>query len=314
MSVIAFYQGEFVDPVGERVPIEERGHQFGDGVYEVVRVYGGRPFLLDEHLERLERSLRTIGIRNPYTADQWTALIGEAIRRSGEAEAQVYWQVTRGAAERVHTFPAAEPAVSLVVRPVAAKPASADAELLGLPDDRWANVFVKSVNLLPNVLAKETARRAGAAEAMLVRNGRITEGASSNVWLVRGNTLWTAPADRYILGGITRLFTLRLAQELGIPVREEAVTLDQLDQVDEVFITSTTLEIQPVRAVFTDRALLPALRQLPDAAPDTLLPEVRERVPLWSAARPPEITARLQEAYQTAVERFRNHEPILTRA
>ncbi|MCL6444814.1 MAG: aminotransferase class IV [Alicyclobacillus sp.] len=312
MTVVAYYQGKFVDPDALHVPLDERGHQFGDGVYEVVRVYSGRPFLLEWHLERLERSLAAVAIKNPHTRAEWVSLINEAIRRHGEPESTVYWQVTRGIAPRAHTFPAVQPAVSLTVRSVQSHETSPGSNaVLCLPDERWANVFVKTINLLPNVIAKEVATRAGAVEALLVRNGRITEGASSNAWFVRDGVLYTAPANRYILPGITRRFVMHLANTLNIPVREQALTLDELDSVEEVFMTGTTTEILPIQRVVVDPARIPDLRGLSDTPPATLVVIPDKLDTIWAAQGKGAVTARLQGAFQDAIERFRQYESVV---
>jgi D-alanine transaminase len=308
MPEVFYYKNQFIAPDETPVPIEERGHQFGDGVYEVVRVYGGRPFLLDWHLERFERSAAIIGIRNPLTREEWVALIGEAIRRSELAEAQVYWQITRGIAPRLHTFPDTEAVVSLTVRPAAPKYDGDSASLVALPDDRWANAYVKSLNLLPNVIAKEIARRNGAAEALFVRNGKMLEGAGSNLFFVRNGVIYTAPANRYILGGITRKFVLELAGKEGIAVREEALPLDELPTVDEVFVTSTTQEILPIQKVFTSERILPTLHSLPEQAPDTLVPDIRDRRVLWQAHSDASVTNRLMAAFAECLDQFRSRE------
>ncbi|GMA49488.1 hypothetical protein GCM10025857_08450 [Alicyclobacillus contaminans] len=308
MPDIFYYQGRFLNHDEHPVPIEDRGHQFGDGVYEVVRVYGGAPFLLDWHLERMERSLRALDMENPMARAEWEALIAEAIRRSGYAEAQVYWQVTRGSAPRVHTFPTGAVHVSLTVRATAAKATQQRARLLALPDERWANVWIKSINLLPNVVAKENAKRASAVEALYVRNGMITEGAGSNAFFVRAGVLYTAPANRYILGGITRRFVLSLAESLGIPVVERSLLLDELDSVDEVFMTSSTQDILPIDEVVTTPTYLRQLQALPETASDSLLlGKDVDVVPLWQSMVEAEMTHRLQAAFQQILEDVRNH-------
>ena len=348
MPFVGYYDGEFVESDVRAVPIEERGHQFGDGVYEVVRVYGGRPFLLDWHLERLENSLKTIAIENPFDRDGWTQLIGEAIRRSGEAEATVYWQVTRGIAPRNHLFPSAKSVVSLTVRPLAvsASPAKeapsaalahaalerADLEpatgepgpvqtadtqqtsfppLIALPDERWVNAFVKSINLLPNVIAKEIAHRYHAQEAMLVRNGWITECSGSNVWFVRGGELWTAPTNRYILPGITRRFVLELAQEAGIPVHEEALHLDALQDVEEVFVTSTTQEIQLISSIVTPLDKETALYNLPADLPPSLVDIGETFKTLWTSPAAPVVGLKLGRLFSETVQRIQQGETPL---
>lgn len=307
MPVITYYNGQFMEEGKEAVPVEERGHQFGDGVYEVVRLYGGRPFLLDWHLERLERSLRLVRLDNPLTRTEWIHLIHEAIRRSGESEANVYFQVTRGIAPRNHLFPSTKPVVSLTIRPLPPSSSAHSGEkaagrLLAWPDERWANAFVKSINLLPNVIAKEAAHQAGANEAMLVRNGFITECAGSNIWFVRNGALWTAPANRYILGGITRRFVLQLAEERGIPVHLESVTMDQLSTVDAVFITSTTQEILPIKEISVPASLQDALRSLPEDTPESLVEAQGEMIQLWANDSVATVVSSLQARYREKVQ------------
>ncbi|SIS78642.1 aminotransferase class IV [Alicyclobacillus vulcanalis] len=252
MAVIGYFNGRWVDPAEPCVPLDERGHQFGDGVYEVIRAYGGRPFLLDWHVERLFQSMEALSIRPPFHPDECQSLIHELLQRSGESEAAIYLQVTRGSAVRNHLFPesSVKANVSGTVRPVPAGQAPhAPGRLLLLPDERWFNPWIKSLNLLPNVLAKQTAHDAGADEALLVRDGCMIEAASSNVWFVLHGELVTAPADRYILAGITRRFVLDLARDLGIPVREAKLPRDRLAEVDAIFLTGTLTEVYPVGSV-----------------------------------------------------------------
>lgn len=252
MAVIGYFNGRWIDPAEACVPLDERGHQFGDGVYEVIRAYGGRPFLLDWHVERLFQSMEALRIRPPFDPDGCKDLIHALIERSGESEAAIYLQVTRGSAVRNHLFPepSVEANVSATVRPV--KPGTTEARpgrLLLLPDERWLNPWIKSLNLLPNVMAKQTALDAGADEALLVRDGCMIEAASSNVWFVVNGELVTAPADRYILAGITRRFVLEMARDLGIPVREEKLRRERLPEVDAIFLTGTMTEVYPIASV-----------------------------------------------------------------
>lgn len=304
MPDIIFYKDRFIEADETPVAVEERGHQFGDGVYEVVRIYGGRPFLLDWHLDRFERSVQMIGLENPLSRQEWVELINEALLRSTIAEAQVYWQLTRGSAPRLHTFPKTPAIISMTVKSASAKHAP-DAKLLALPDDRWANAYVKSINLLPNVLAKETAKRYGAAEALYVRNGKMMEGGGSNLFFVRGGVLYTAPANRYILGGITRRFVLQLAAELKIPVSEEALPLDEIETVDEVFVTSTTQEILSISEVFTGEEMVPALHAIPESTPTTLVAAFDSTTVLWRRKGFADVTDRLNVAFSEYVSKFR---------
>lgn len=315
MSVVTYVNGQYVSEEGPHIPADERGHQFGDGVYEVVRVYSGRPFLLDWHLERFEASLAALAIANPHSRAEWIDLIGEAIRRSNEAESTVYWQVTRGIAPRAHVFPkTAAPSVSLSVRPYHAAPDSDTRKLVCLPDERWANVYIKTINLLPNVIAKEIASQSGSVEALLVRDGVVTEGSSSNAWFVRNGVLYTAPANRRILAGITRRFVLSLAERLGIPVREQAVSLDHLSTVDEVLMTGTTIEVLPIDEVLVNPALEPALRRLSDERPDLEQPWERASEVMWRQSGSSEVATRLRAAFDEAIEQFRMGElEVVTR-
>ncbi|WP_067931978.1 aminotransferase class IV [Alicyclobacillus kakegawensis] len=310
MSTLYYYDGHFYDEDPAKVSLEDRGHEFGDGVYEVVRVYGGRPFLLEWHLERFERSCSAIGLHNPLSREDWIRLIHEAVRRSHESEAQVYWQLTRGAAPRVHWFPGSDSKVTLIVRAQTAAAPTGGATLLAYPDERWAHVFVKTINLLPNVLAKESAHRAGADEALLVRGGVITEGAGSNAWFVSDGKLYTHPADRHILPGITRRLVLQLAQSLGIPTLERAVTLSELRNVEEVFMTGTTTEILPVQKIIAESSRLTQLSELEDAPPESLLYECVNPVELWAQTGEAPLTERLRAAFADAVAHCRNQSPM----
>lgn len=306
VTVVAYWNGKFVNPDEPHVPMDERGHQFGDGVYEVVRVYGGRPFLLEMHLERLDMSLQCVGINNPHSAQEWTNIIHEAITHSQEQEALVYWQVTRGIAPRAHGFPSVPPSVSLTVRPFESKSVE-QPWLLVLPDERWGNVFVKTINLLPNVLAKQTALTMGATEALLVRNGLVTEGSSSNAWFVRDNEIWTHPANRWILNGISRRHTMALAAGLGYTLVEAPLTWEWIAEVDEVFMTGTTIEVLPIHSIKVDPALESSLMQLPDDASQNLLPQpqLHSLRPVWEQRSESKVASRLRTAYQESIDSFR---------
>lgn len=306
MAVIGYYNGRFVDPAEGVVPIEERGHEFGDGVYEVIRVYAGRPFLLEWHIERLLNSLSAVRIASPHDALGYRELIQTAIAKSGEREASVYLQVTRGAALRNHLFPEGEiaPAVSLVVRPVTTHPSARVGTLLAQADERWANVYIKTINLLPNILAKQAAHDAGADEALLVRDGYMLEASSSNLWFVRDGALITAPADRYILPGITRRFVLDLAADLQIPVYEQKLPYTQLARVEGMFLTGTTTEIFPIGEVVT-HPHCPIEATLPSVAPHPLVVEPEGCTTIWQAANL-ELVHQMRSAFDARIQQFRN--------
>ncbi|MBM6619360.1 D-amino-acid transaminase [Bacillus suaedaesalsae] len=250
---IAFYNGEFLQEVDEKIiPIQERGHQFGDGVYEVVRVYNNKPFMLEEHLDRFQKSAEAILLQLPYTRQELTEIIDQGVKRSQEKNVDVYFQVTRGIAPRLHLFPNTKAVFSMTIKPSRpidpAKKESGVAVLL-LEDERWKNCYIKSLNLLPNVIAKQHAASRGCDEAILVKDGSITEGSSSNLFVIKDGTIYTTPATKGILHGITRLAVFQLAEKMELPIKEQHFTEEFLLQADEAFITSTTQEILPINKV-----------------------------------------------------------------
>jgi D-alanine transaminase len=249
---IAFVNGRFMPLAEAVVPVEDRGFQFADGVYEVLATYGGRPFAQEPHLRRLENSLRALRIELDIRGYGLEGIVREGIARSGFAEALVYLQVTRGVAPRHHEFPApgTPPTVVMTVvelRRPAAQLYQTGVKVVSAPDLRWRRCDVKSTSLLANILAKQQAAEAGAFEALLVNEeGRVTEGSSTSAFCVRQGTLWTAPAGPHILPSITRGILLRLAGELKLPVREEFSTLEEYLGAEEVFLAGTTTEAMPV--------------------------------------------------------------------
>ncbi|TAL08698.1 MAG: D-amino acid aminotransferase [Nitrospirae bacterium] len=251
---MAFVNDVFLPLSEARVSVEDRGFQFGDGVYELVRVYAGAPFHLPEHLERLDQSARALGIPLPYPRDRWTAVIAEAVARSGFADAKVYIQVTRGVAPRDHV-PAAGPVTPTVVvtvramTPLAPALYTGGAAVVTVADVRWARCNIKTIGLLANVLAKQQARDQGAQEALFVRDGAVLEGATSNVMLVEKRCLVTPPEGPLLLPGVTRRVVLGLAQAAGVAVKERPVREDELYAADEVLLTGTTIEVLPVARV-----------------------------------------------------------------
>ncbi|WP_327835229.1 D-amino-acid transaminase [Bacillus salipaludis] len=249
MMNIGYANGKYVQLDEPVIPIDERGHQFGDGVYEVIRVYKGKPFMLEEHLQRLIQSAKAIRLPIQQSAEDFKALILEAVQKSNELESAVYLQITRGVAVRQHLFPAAPVSITMTVRSV--QTMENEARVKGMKaifheDERWANCYIKSLNLLPNILAKQIAHEAGCYEAILVRDGFITEGTSSNVYMVKDGVVYTTPLSKQILSGITRMAVEKVTESLAIPFIEKKFTPEELLQADEVFITSTTSEILPI--------------------------------------------------------------------
>jgi D-alanine transaminase len=248
MPEIAYVNGRFMPLEQAVVPVEDRGFQFADGVYEVVATYGGKLFALEPHLKRLERSLRELRIGLDIRAYGLEERMDEGIRRAGFPETMVYLQITRGAAPRRHEFPrdAVEPTVVMTFKACHRLPAEVfedGVKVISRPDLRWRRCDIKTVALLTYILAKQEAREAEAFEALLVDpEGRVTEGSSTSAFRVSGGVLWTAPEGPHILSSITRGILLDLARRLEIPVREAFSSLPEFLQADEVLLAGTTTE------------------------------------------------------------------------
>lgn len=246
---IGYVNGRFVDLNEPVIPIDERGHQFGDGVYEVIRVYNKKPFMLREHLERLQTSAEAIKLKLDQTLEQYEQLIKEAIEKSALTDCDVYLQITRGVAVRNHLFPDVSVSTTMTVRPAKQLPRHLrenGVSAIFHDDERWANCYIKSLNLLPNILAKQTAHEKGSYEAILVRDEYVTEGSSSNVFIVKNGTIYTTPLSKHILSGITRMAVKSIIETEGLTLVEEKFTKEDVLESDEVFITSTTSEILPI--------------------------------------------------------------------
>ena len=250
MPAIAYLNGQFLPLEEANVSIEDRGFQFGDGVYEVIRGYGGSLFRLEDHLSRLERSAQSISISVPFSQGEWRELVQEGIERSGYGECKVYIQLTRGVAPREHRFPySARTTVVMTFREISETEMSFQqrgVHAVTLPDLRWALCSIKSLNLLPNILARQEANEAGAFEAILVKDGFVTEGTSSNVCLVMDGTIVTPSLSDHLLAGVTRAVVLELARQRGLPVEERNVREAELRHADELFLIGTTIEVVPV--------------------------------------------------------------------
>lgn len=251
MRELAWINGTTTELSEARVSLEDRGFFFGDGVYETLRIYYGKPFYLGAHLQRLEQSAAAIMLELPYTREVLEAIALQLIEDSGSKEAYLYLQLTRGAAPRNHLFPeGVKPTLVMYVRafPLGFGAVSnTGAPCSTHPDERWLHCNIKTINLLPNVLAKEKARQAGAYEAILYRpGGVVTEGSSTNVFVVLGDEVYTHPESDLILSGITRQVILGLLSEAGVLYKEEAISLEQLRQAAEVWLSSSVAEIVPV--------------------------------------------------------------------
>jgi D-alanine transaminase len=255
MSRIAYVNGAYVAHRRACVHVEDRGFQFADGVYEVLYVQNGRFIDAGLHLDRLDRSLRELRIEAPVGRAALLAVLGEIVRRSRRRNGLLYIQVTRGAARREHKFPkpGTRPSLVVTLHRAPAFPAKLDgwsAAAITVPDERWARCDIKTVSLLPNVLARQAASEAGALEAILYdADDGITEGASTSVWIVdAAGTLRTRPLSNAILPGCTRA---ALIAELdgSIPFEERAFSRTELREAREVFLTSATSFVKPVLAI-----------------------------------------------------------------
>ena len=257
MSRIAYVNGRYLPLRDATVHVEDRGYQFADAVYEVCEVRGGR--LIDErrHLDRLERSLRELRIRMPMARAALSVVLHEVVAHNRIGYGTVYLQIGRGVARRDHAFPPPQTKPSLVVtaRPLNKARNEASAEkgiaIVGVPDNRWGRVDIKTTGLLPNVLARQAALDAGARDAWFVdKDGKVTEAASANAWIVTpAGTLVTRQADHAILRGITRGVSLDVVKAQGLTVEERGFTLEEAYAAREAFETSATQIVMPVVSI-----------------------------------------------------------------
>ncbi|MGN7178796.1 D-amino-acid transaminase [Paenibacillus sp. FSL R5-0490] len=242
--------GDLIERSKAKVDIEDRGYQFGDGVYEVIRVYNGKMFTADEHLERLLESGKKIELNIPYSKDQLKQMLIEMIERNNLELGIVYMQFSRGTSPRNHAYPGADVAPVLTAytrettRPVESMRNGVKAILI--EDIRWLRCDIKSLNLLGNIMAKQKAAQSGSFEAIQHRGDTVTEGSSSNIAIVKDGTLYTHPATNLILNGITRRKINEICRETGIALKESAFTKEDLLAADEVFMSSTSAEVTPI--------------------------------------------------------------------
>ncbi|GAU80775.1 D-amino-acid transaminase [Bosea sp. 2YAB26] len=253
MSRIVYVNGEYLPEEEARISIFDRGFIFGDGIYEVSAVLGGKLVDCDAHLARLERSCGEIRLALPWSRAELTAIHEELIKLNNIDEGGIYLQVSRGAADRDFAFPK-DVAPTLVMFSQARNLSEAPAAKTGIkvvscPDLRWARRDIKSVNLLGPVLAKQFAAESGAQEAWLVEDGVVTEGASSTAWIVKGKTLISRPLSNKVLPGITRKAVLAFLAETGFTFEERTFTLDEALDAEEAFITSANSFVMPVVSI-----------------------------------------------------------------
>jgi D-alanine transaminase len=251
---IVYVNGSFVPRAEARISVEDRGFVFGDGVYEVFRAISGRLFAAKFHNDRLKRSLEGVRISLARgDSPESLAEIGRQLLRDNgllEGEATLYMQITRGVATRAHNFPPPDVSPTIYISAARFTPyselAQAGAPAISHPDLRWGRCDLKTLNLLPNVLASQTAKERGAFEAMLIRDGVVTEGTKTNFFGVVGGSLRTHPSDTHILPGITRAVLRDLARAVGIDFDETPIRADEIPRLSELFLTGTTTDVMPV--------------------------------------------------------------------
>ncbi len=252
MSNVVYLNGEYIAAKKASVSVLDRGFMFGDGVYEVIPVYSGNAFAVQGHLDRLQRSLDAIEITNPLKIDDWQQVMDRLIEKNiPDQDGMIYLQMTRGVMQkRDHVFSRdMQPTILMMCQPLTF--ANQDKDTTGIKaitqdDNRWADCFIKSINLLPNVLLKQYAADHDAVESVLIRDGYAVEGSASNLFIVKDDIIRTPPISRHMLGGITREVILKICNEHKIVAREIVVSEDELHDADEVWITSSTKEIVPV--------------------------------------------------------------------
>jgi D-alanine transaminase len=244
---MVFLNGKFMPIEEARVPVLDRGFIFGDGVYELIPVYSGVPFRMDEHLARLERSLAAVRIRNPYSRAEWREIILQLVAKQSFEDQGVYFQVTRGVAKRDHAFPKdAVPTVFIMANPLVNPPrelVERGAAALSAIDDRWHHCDIKSISLIGNCLLRQVSADAGAVETILFRDGKLTEASASNVFVVKGGVILSPPKSSLILPGITYDVIAEIAQAAGIPLEYRDISEAEVRGADEIWVTSSSKEV-----------------------------------------------------------------------
>lgn len=254
MPELAYVNGVF-GPIAEaKVSIDDRGFQFGDGIYEVIVAYEGKPFLLDRHLDRFRHSADGIRLEYDFTGRPLAPIVEEGIRRAGFPDTMVYIQVTRGQAPRIHAIPAGlTPTVVMTFKALPVVPESLrerGASAMTIRDIRWANCYIKAITLLPNILAKSEAVRLGFDDSIFVADdGEVRECTSANIFLVKDGRLYFPPRNASVLHGITQSFIMECAAGINMPIHEERIDLMMLRQADEVFLSSTLQEVLGITTI-----------------------------------------------------------------
>ena len=249
-SATVYLNGNYLPLEQACVPVLDRGFIFGDGVYEVIPVYGRKAFRLEHHLQRLKNSMQAVRLNNPHTDEEWSDIINNVVERNDGGDQSIYLQITRGVASRDHRFPGdAIPTVFVMSNLFVMVPTEQlehGVSAITLDDIRWQYCSIKSIALLPNILLRQQAVEQGAAEAILLRDNEVTEGAASNVFIVKDGVIITPPKTDCLLPGITRDLVVEQAYEHDLPVEETIIKQEELLVADEIWLTSSTKEILPV--------------------------------------------------------------------
>lgn len=255
---LIYLNGDYLPLNEARVSVLDRGFIFGDGVYEVIPVYAGKPLRFEHHMQRLQNSLNAIRIENPLSNNEWREIIDKLItdtdsKYPNRQDQSVYLHITRGVAQRDHSFPQATKTtvfvMSNIMHPVNPELLKTGVAAVTLDDIRWKYCDIKAIALLPNILLRQQAVDAGATEAILIRDGKMTEGAASNVFIVSDGIIKTPPKNQNLLPGITRDLVVEIAIENNMPVEEVAITEKEFLNADEIWLTSSTKEILPVTTI-----------------------------------------------------------------
>jgi len=249
-DALCYLNGEYLPLSSARIPVLDRGFIFGDGVYEVVPAYRKRPFRLEPHLNRLERSLAEVRIDNPRSRDEWRAIIDRLIGSSATPDLVVYIQVTRGVARRDFAFPAGVAPTVFAMASVLNRPGPAQRDrglrTVSVPDLRWQRCDIKATSLLGAVLARQQAADRGLDEVVQHRDGRLTEGSASNIWVVKGGRVLAPPRDHMILEGIRYGFIEQLCAQHSIPFEVRVISMDEVRAADELMLSAATREVLPI--------------------------------------------------------------------
>lgn len=252
-SQLVYLNGEYLPLDEAKVSVLDRGFIFGDGVYEVIPAYGGKTLRFEHHMQRLQNSLDAVRINNPLSNQQWQTIIDKLISAKGSQDQYVYLHITRGVASRDHRFPDETiPTVfvmSSVLHTIDPGLLKQGVHAVTLDDIRWQYCNIKAIALLPNILLRQQAVDKGAVEAVLIRDGNMTEGAASNVFVVSNGVIKTPPKDQKLLPGITRDLVVELAKKYNMPIEETAISESEFLSADEIWLTSSTKEVLAVTKI-----------------------------------------------------------------